>query len=284
MSNGKFEWPQGKRIAVPITVLLETWSDGKAAPYSVQTTSLKPGAIDHSGISWGQYGGNEGLWRIMRVLDCFNARATICPNTASAQLYPEAIRQAIKAGHEIAGHGYFQDEILAYRQPEEEQEIIHRSLQLLEEVTGLKAKGWNSPVLAWSEHTYDFLVQEGLTWHGEAKDTSMPKKIKTKSGSLIAIPTSDFADNRVLRSSPLDYFDVYRETFEYLYRFEPMAMLPIAIHCHWGGRPLMSAMLAKILEHIAAHSEVWFPTGSEIAEWMYERDFEDTSYSGRFFA
>lgn len=284
MSVTEFEWPQGKRIAVMITVLLETWSDGKAAPYSVQTTSLKPGTIDHSGISWGQYGGNEGLWRIMRILDRFEARATICPNSASAKLYPDAIRQAIKGGHEIAAHGRFQDELLIYREPDQEQELIRHSLRLLEEVTQQKAKGWCSPVLAWSEHTYDFLVQEQISWHGEAKDVSLPRKVTTASGSLIAIPTSDFADNRVLRSSPLDYYDVYRETFDYLYEHEPMAMLPIAIHCHWGGRPLMSAMLQKILAHISGHSDVWFATGSQIADWMVERGYDGASYSQRFFS
>src|SRR3984885_3006091 len=203
MSKSDFKWPRGKRIAVMITVLLETWSDGKAAPYSIQTTSLKPGVVDHSGIAWGQYGGNEGLWRIMRILDRFQTPGTICPNAASARLYPDAIRQAIKSGHEIAGHGHFQDELLVYREPEEERELIRRSLQMLEDVTGQKTKGWCSPVLTWSDKTYGFLVQETLVLQSKVNEFSMPRKIKTESDSRIALPVSDFADNRVLRSSPL---------------------------------------------------------------------------------
>src|ERR1700749_2711911 len=282
LAKSLFEWPNGKRIAVMITVLLETWSEGKAAPYSIQTTALKPGFVDHSGISWGQYGGNEGLWRIIRTLDRFKAPGTICPNAASAALYPEAIRQAIKSGHEIAGHGHFQDELMAYMEPDKERELIRRSLRILEDVTGQKTRGWCCPVLAWSKHTYDFLVQEGLVWHGEAKDISLPRKIATKSGSLIALPVSDFADNRVLRSGPLDYFDVYRETFDSLYQFEPMAMLPLAVHSHWGGRPVMTAMLQKILTYISGHSDVWFATGSDIADWVIKRGFDDAPYSQRF--
>ncbi len=284
MTSSQFEWPHGKRIAVMITVLLETWSDGKAAPYSIQTTSLKPNTVDYSGISWGQYGGNEGLWRVMRILDRFSAPGTICPNAESAKLYPDALRQAIKSGHEIAAHGRFQDELMIYQEPEQERELIRQSLHMLEEVTGRKTRGWCSPVLAWSAHTYDFLVQEKLVWHGEAKDISLPRKIAVKNGSLIAIPVSDFADNRVLRSSPLDYYDVYRETFDYLYEHEPMALLPLAVHCHWGGRPLMAAMLQKILAHISARPDVWFATGSDIADWVIARGFDDTPYSQRFFA
>jgi peptidoglycan/xylan/chitin deacetylase (PgdA/CDA1 family) len=284
MSQSNFEWPRGKRMAVMITVLLETWSEGKAAPYSIQTTSLKPGFVDHSGIAWGQYGGNEGLWRIIRTLDRFNVPGTICPNAASAALYPDAIRQAIKSGHEIAGHGHFQDELMVYMEPEQERELIRRSLGMLEDITGRKTKGWCSPVLAWSQHTFGFLAQEKLIWHGDAKDISLPRKIATKSGDLIALPVSDFADNRVLRASPLAYYDVYSETFDYLYQHEPMAMLPMALHSHWGGRPVMTAMLQKLLARMSAHSDVWFATGSEIAEWVIKRGFDDAPYSQRFFA
>jgi peptidoglycan/xylan/chitin deacetylase (PgdA/CDA1 family) len=283
MAKSSFAWPNGKRIAVTFTVLLETWSEGKAAPYSIQTTSLKPGAVDHSGIAWGEYGGNEGIWRIMRILDRFGVPGTICPNAQSARRYQEAMRQAIKSGHEIAGHGNFQDQLMVYLQPDEERALIRQSLDLLAQVTGEKAKGWCSPVLAWSENTFGFLVEEGLIWHGEAKDISLPRKITTRSGSLIALPVSDFADNRVLRSSPLDFHDVYRETFDYLYAHEPMSMLPVAVHCHWGGRPLMAAMLQKILAYYSQFSDVWFARSTEIADWMIAQEIDQVPYSERFF-
>ena len=284
MAKSAFVWPNGKRIAVTVTVLLETWSQGKAAPYSIQTTSLKPGVVDHSGIAWGEYGGNEGIWRIMRILDRFGVPGTFCPNAQSAKLYQKAIRQAIQSGHEVAGHGNFQDQLMVYMESDAEKALIHQALDLLTQLAGERPKGWCSPVLAWSENTYDLLVQEGLQWHGEAKDFSMPRKITTRSGSLIALPVSDFADNRVLRASPLDFYEVYRETFDYLYAHEPMAMLPLAMHSHWGGRPLVAAMLQKILEYYGQYSDVWFARSSEIAQWMIDQKVDDVRYDERFFA
>ena len=50
---------------------------------------------------------------------------------------------------------------------------------------------------------------------------------------------------QALRASPLDFYDVYRETFDYLHAHEPMGMLPLAMHCHWGGRPLMAATRSR---------------------------------------
>lgn len=281
--TASFTWPHDKKIAVTITVLIETWSEGKAAPYSVQTTALKPGLVDHSGIAWGQYGGNEGIWRIMRTLDRYGAPGTISPNAQSAMLYGTAIRAAVASGHEIAAHGTYQDEHLVSMSPENERATIRQSLDILEEVAGVRPRGWCSPVLAYSEHTCDFLIQEGLAWHGDAKDFSMPRRIETENGSIVALPVSDFSDNRVLRSSPSAFFDVYRETFDYLYAHEPMSMLPMAIHSHWGGRPVMTAMLNKILQYYAQFSDIWFATSSDIADWMIKQEVKQLPYSERFF-
>jgi hypothetical protein len=60
--TSKHVWPEQKQLAVSITVLIETWTEGRAPPYSVQTTQLKPGTVDNSAITWAQYGGNEGVW------------------------------------------------------------------------------------------------------------------------------------------------------------------------------------------------------------------------------
>ena len=61
-------------------------------------------------------------------------------------------------------------------------------------------------------------------------------------------------------------------------------MLPVAMHCHWGGRPLMAAMLQKILTHYAQFADVWFARSSEIAQWMIEQKVDDVRYDRRFFA
>jgi hypothetical protein len=68
MKKATFAWPKGQRIAVTVSVMLEQWSEGKAPPWGVQGTSLKPGTLDRGGISWGTYGGKIGVWRIMNLL------------------------------------------------------------------------------------------------------------------------------------------------------------------------------------------------------------------------
>jgi peptidoglycan-N-acetylglucosamine deacetylase len=272
MPEKAFAWPKHQRIAVAVTVMLEQWSEGKAPPWGVQGTSLKSGVPDRGGISWGTYGGKVGVWRIIKLLTENNVRATFGVNARCAEIWPEATRTIVKSGHDIAGHGYLQDHILAYMTPEEEQASIKKSLAIIEQVSFRRPLGWISPVLAWTEHTSEFLVQEGLVWHGDWLDIDMPQIRRTESGQIAYIPASDFSDSRVVRTSPLALWDVYKETFDYLYLREAPAYLCLTLHCHFGGRPLVCAVFDKILKYFAGFPDVWFASHHEIAAWVFDQN------------
>jgi peptidoglycan/xylan/chitin deacetylase (PgdA/CDA1 family) len=261
--------------------MLETWGDGHAPPYSVQATALKPGTPDHSSRTWGEYGGRVGVWRILRTLDTFGVKATFCPNAKSAELYPEAIRQMVKSGHGLAAHGVTQDRLLAYMEREEQRATIQLSLKSFEMIAGQRPDGWVSPVLAWTPDTLDLLIEEKLLWYGDPNYIDLPQRLDTGTGSIIGIPTSEFSDHRVLRASPRDFYDVYRETFDYLYQHEPMSFLHMALHCHWGGRPVITAVVRKLLEYFLGFEHVWFAKHSEIAEWVNSQPSAH-SYPTRF--
>jgi len=283
MTQSGFFWPGEHRIAVIISFLLETWSEGKAPSYFPRTTPLKPGVADLAGADWSRFGGNEGLWRITRILDELDIRATLFCNARSAELYPDAVAQVARSGHDVAGHGYLQDQTLAYLSPEEEHATIRRALDTLEKASGRRPTGWVTPIYGWSVNTPELLAQEGVRWCCDTMAASLPHPRKTKSGTLVMIPWSDFVDNRALRASPRIYYEVYKDTFEYLDACEPGALLHIALHSHFGGRALMAAMLRKLLQYLRERPGVWFARHEEIARWMIERGFESTSYASRFY-
>lgn len=284
MSSSEFVWPHGNRIAVIVSVLLETWSEGHSPSYFPRTSPLRPGTVDIAGINWSQFGGREGIWRITRILDDCGVPATMFCNGRSAELYPEAMAQVVKSGHELAGHGYFQNELSTYMTPDEEQAMIRQALAALEKAGGKKPTGWVTPIYGWTAHTADFLVEEGLHWCCEGLDASMPYRKKTKTGALTVIPWSDFVDNRVLRASPRDFLEVYKDTFDYLYAHEPMGLMHIGFHSHFGGRPMMAAMLRQLLQYLRGFPDVWFARHREIAQWMVECGIDDPTYAKRFFA
>ena len=97
------------------------------------------------------------------------------------------------------------------------------------------------------------------------------------------MPNSDFTDNRVLRSSPMGLFDVYKNTFDYLYQNEPMSLLGLTLHCHFGGRPMIIAVFEQIVRYLKGFPDVWFARHEELGRWALESDTPDHPYRNRFF-
>ncbi len=260
-------WPGNKKLTVMVTVMFEIWSEGKAPPYPPMTTSLKPGTPDLLGISWSQYGGKTGIWRFMRIFDETDVRATVCLNAKAAEVFPEAVTELNKRGHEIAGHSYTQDLVLPYLSAGEEKEVIQRCKRIIENAVGVAPVGWFSPVAAPTVHTADLLADEGFLWHGDYNDRDLPYVRETPHGKLVALAHSDFTDNRTLRSSPRDFYNVYKDTFDYLYEHEGPSLLNLTVHTHFGGRPMMSAMLYQLLHYMKGFPDVWFARHDEVARW-----------------
>jgi allantoinase len=279
----KFHWPENKRIAVCATVMLEVWSDGKAPQYSTQTSNLKPNQVAYSNITWSHYGAYSGAWRLMRTLSDFGMRGTFATNARAAELFPDTVKQIVKSGHDIAAHGITQDQPLIDLSPEDEQATIRKCIDTFHELTGKRPEGWISPVLAWTPQTQDFLVKEKLRWYGDVNYVDQPRRLTTKSGSIIGIPVTEFSDLRVLRSSPRDFVDFYRDTFDYLYRHEPGSLITFVTHCHWGGRAGLVAVLRQVLEYFKQFPDVWFTSHGEIASWVEKLGVDGESYGQRFF-
>lgn len=275
-------WPNGKRVAVAVTVMYETWSEGTAPTYSVQATPLKQNAVDHAGHAWSTYGGRVGVWRILRSLERWNMPATFFTNARCAELYPDSVKQIVKSGHELGGHAYTQDGLLAYMEPDEEKECINRSLGILEEVGGTRPTGWLSPVLAFTPNTVDFLAEAGLDWHADVTYLDLPHRIHTPSGPIAAVPNSDFTDNRVLKSDPGALVNVYRSTFDYLYEHEPMSLMGLTLHCQFGGRPMVIAAFEQIMEYITSHPDVWLVSHRELGQWAMEQEADESFYFDRY--
>ena len=141
-----FHWPNGKRIAVGVTVMLETWSEGKAPPY-VQASPLKAGLVDHAGIAWGSYGGKVGVWRIINLLE-------------PQRHHGHVLRQRTLR-RDLPGRGRADRQVRARRRratpicrircsspcrPRRSSPRSSKCLDLLEKVSGMRPQGWISPM------------------------------------------------------------------------------------------------------------------------------------------
>ena len=259
-------WPNGARIAVLVSVLLESWSPDKGPSYFPRSSTLKPGSTDHGAVQWGRFGGRDGIYRLLGLLGRHGVPATVLVSGRSAELYPEALRAISRSGQDIGAHGYAQDEILAALSPDEQRAAIAKTADLIERAAGRRPRGWVSAAYGWDPHTAALLVRHGFAWHADALDTSLPRLEQTPGGPIVAFPWSDFVDNRVLRASPRDFFDAYKDAFDYLYEQEPMSLLHLGLHSHTGGRPLIAAQIDRLLRYHKGFPEAWLVRHGDLAE------------------
>ena len=266
-----------------MTCLMENWSGDKGPPFSVQTTALKPGTHDRAAMTWGTYGSRNGVWRLLKILNEHQVPTTFVANAHSMEIAPDAVACMLQSGHEIAAHSYTQDALMAYLSPDEERAIIEKCIGVFKKLTGAAPRGWLSPVLAPTAHTEELIAEAGLLWYGDYNNIDLPFCVKTAKGTIVAFPHTDFADHRVLRGNPRDWFDVYKDTFDYLYANEAMALLNVTVHCHFGGRPLMAAQIERILKYFRGFPDVWLVRHDELAEWVKANNIAEWTNRQRFF-
>jgi peptidoglycan/xylan/chitin deacetylase (PgdA/CDA1 family) len=217
------------------------------------------------------------------MLDRLQIPGTFFTSARCTEEYPAAVRQIVASGHDLGGHSYTQDQLLAYMTVEQQETTIRKSIELLEACGGRKVTGWASPVVAFTPETAGLLAKAGLIWTTDVTYADLPIKMHTPHGVIAGVPTTDFSDNRVMRASPRDLFDVYKGTFDYLYENEPMALLVFVIHCQFGGRPLITAVLQEVLQYISRFPDVWFARHEELGRWALAADVDEHSYASRFF-
>jgi allantoinase len=282
MAAKHLSWPNNKRIAVSVMVMFETFADNAAPLYTVQHSPPKAGTVDHASRAWSTYGGRVGVFRLLDLLDRCGIRATFFTSARCTEEFPDAVRDVVRSGHDIGAHAYTQDQKLATMTADQQRALIRQSIDQLTSFTGRRVTGWASPSVAFTPDTVNLLAEAGLEWHTDVTYLDLPYRTVTPHGVIACVPTTDFSDLRVLRANSQDLFDVYRGTFDYLYRREEISLVTLLVHSHFGGRPLIAAMLEQIFDYFARFPEVWFATHAELGRWALESEIDEALLRTRF--
>jgi hypothetical protein len=56
------------------------------------------------------------------------------------------------------------------------------------------------------------------------------------------------------------------------------------IHCQFGGRPLITAVLTELLKYMARSRDCWFTTHEALADWALAQDVDEHTYQSRYFS
>jgi allantoinase len=259
-------WPNGARVAVWIIPNIE-WGGPfeQAAP-----DARSGGAPDIKAWAIREYGERVGVWRLMDALDSVGARATVALSAYVTEVYPRVIQGGVERNWEWMGHHLFQGSGKSGQTEEVERGQIKETLDLIEEATAVRPRGWLGPNQ--NLRTPTLLKEAGLTYTGDWVVDDRPYPIRAGNGWLLGVPYSlvhnDTRNYDQWIFSPDEYLGLMRQVFDVLYEEGERSgtVMAIPLHTHLSGFPARSAALKQLLKYINGHSDVWWATGSEIAD------------------
>lgn len=273
---------------------------------------IRLGARDIQMETQYEYGTRAGVWRIARLLEAKNIKATVYAVGQAVLKAPDAAKYLARCGHEIASHGYrwidYHPVPLAV-----EKEHIEKCISAIKTVSGKAPRGWyvGRPSLSSKGLVCHVFKEQGLEllYQCDSYADEMPywtaHPIEAGKGLLTIPYTYDVNDNKFctnpgfvnpkVRELKLlltkllltdfncfacsqDWLDYCKAAFDVMYQEgcdgEPK-MMTIGLHSRIIGKPARFKAFRELLEYIQGHEGVWFATREEIARhWQAMHPFD----------
>lgn len=166
---------QEQKRAVAITVDIETDWGGR----------LKPG----SDSLWGV---RKGLPMMIEILSTEGIKCTFFVSAEVVSYIVHELRQLVKAGHEIASHG-FCHRSLSYLSKKELHADVLRSKSILEETFDIDVRGFRSPQGRLHEDLFNVLTQSDYVYDSSMLGVFFPGRYNNRS-----LPSTPFRHEGVI--------------------------------------------------------------------------------------
>ena len=263
--------PKGARIAVWTVVNVEEWDIEK--PMARQLLSAPQGVStipDVPNWAWHDYGMRVGFWRILEALTKRKLRATASINAAVCASYPPVAQAMLDAGWEFLGHGVRQG---AMHLLPDQRATIREAIQLLQDFTGRKPKGWMGPGLTETWETLDLLAEEGIEYVTDWVNDDQPYQIRTTKGPLVSVPytleLNDIPMMVIQHHAADEWVRRCKDQFDRLYAegAKNPRVMALAVHPYNSGVPHRIKYFEAVYDYMRTKKGVWFTTGEEIYEW-----------------
>jgi peptidoglycan/xylan/chitin deacetylase (PgdA/CDA1 family) len=183
-----------------------------------------------------------------------------------------------EADWEIASHGYRWIDY-QYLPESVEREHLQKAIAIHTQVTGSRPLGWYTGRT--SANSRKLVVEEGgFLYDSDSYSDDLPYWVYEQSSKphLVIPYTLDNNDMRFATAQGFNsgdqFFAYLRDAFDVLYAEGETApkMMSVGLHCRLAGRPGRAAALARFLDYVQSHEQVWLCRRIDIANhWhMYQ--------------
>jgi putative urate catabolism protein len=277
------QWPRGARLALSIVVNYEEGGERNVLHGDTESETFLqevvgiPASVGGRNLtveSMYEYGTRVGLWRLLRMFQDRGITVSFFAVAQALERYPEAATAIVDAGHEIVSHGW---RWIDYQYVPEaiEREHLRLAVTSLTRLTGSRPLGWYTGRV--SENTRRLVVEEGgFLYDSDAYNDDLPYWVVESDTPHLVVPyTLDQNDMKTVMAGGFatgqDWFDYVRDAFDVLYAesAEQPKMMSVGLHLRLIGRPGRAASLARFLDHVQQHSDVWICRRVDIARhWI----------------
>lgn len=265
-------WPGGARIALWVVPALEFFPlDQPAKPFKAPGGMVTP-YPDLRHYTLRDYGNRVGIFRVMKVLDRLDIKASVAVNSKVAERYPFLIDEVNRRGWEIVAHGVDMGRLhYGGLDPEAEATQVKEAIGTLREISGQPVTGWLSPARSQSMNTLDLVAAEGIDYVCDWINDELPYELRTKHGPIHSMPHShEISDQTIMlqyHQTEQEFVDQVCDQFDVLHREsadQGGRIMALTIHPWMSGQPQRIKALDNALSHIVGHDGVWSATGAEI--------------------
>jgi putative urate catabolism protein len=276
-------WPGNARIAVQFVLNYEEGGencvlhgDAASETFLSEIIGAQPfvGSRHMSMESLYEYGSRAGVWRILKLFQDRQVPLSIFAVAMALARNPKLAEKLVELDHEIVSHGW---RWINYHGMDEalEREHIQQAVATLRSLTGKAPDGWYTGRN--SENTRRLLVEHGgFVYDADSYSDDLPYWETVAGQSHLVVPyTLDTNDMRFATAQGFnsgDQFYTYlKDAFDTLYAEGEVApkMLSIGLHCRIAGRPARIAALARFIDYVLSHQQVWLCRRIDIARhWI----------------
>jgi len=232
--------------------------------------------VRHMSMEWlYEYGSRAGFWRLYRLFVNRGAPATIFAVGMALERNPDATQAMVDAGFEIASHGW---RWIDYQYVDEatEREHVRLAVESIEKMTGQRPVGWYTGRCG--PNTRRLVAEHGgFLYDADSYADDLPYWEQVEGEPQLIVPyTLDVNDMRFVApqgfNSGDQFFSYLKDAFDVLYAEGETApkMLSIGLHCRVAGHPGRTAALARFIDYVQSHDQVWLCTRAEIARHWRE--------------
>jgi putative urate catabolism protein len=277
------KWPRRARIALQFVLNYEEGSenlvlhgDRASEAFLSEIVGAQPveGARHMSMESLYEYGARVGVWRILDLFKRHDLPLTVFGVAMALERNPAVVEAFLKAGHEIASHGW---RWINYQHVpiDEEREHMRRAIETHRRLTGERPLGWYTGRT--SPNTRGLVIEDGgFIYDADDYNDDLPWYDTRHGKPQLVVPyTLDANDMRFATpqgfNSGDQFYTYLKDSFDVLYEEGGRAprMMSVGLHCRLAGRPGRIASLEKFIKYARSKSKVWFARRIDIARhWL----------------